>query len=243
MSCAGTITNKQPNSLVRHMGSSTVALVYEIEGNQKVFCTGVWVDDKKILTANHCVEAVAEANAQKEAGEGEPAIPDDLVNTPMHYVMQQEVQGVGDEPFAVHLGKAIKVDHDHDLALIEALGPVPSHDNAKLVNESPAVGERVHFVGHVKGLYWTFVDGNVAAYREEVGMFKGEFMQVSAPVWFGNSGGGVFTEDGKLCGISSFITRAAPNVAFYVHAETIRKFLLPDEDLKPPFGGKFINKD
>jgi S1-C subfamily serine protease len=53
----------------------------------------------------------------------------------------------------------------------------------------------------------------------------GPWMQVSAPIWYGNSGGGAFDAEGSLVGIASF-KALAPNVAFYVHLETIREFLL-----------------
>jgi hypothetical protein len=223
------------------MGSSTVALVFQVEGEYRPFCTGVWVEDKKILTANHCINAVAKAIAQKESGDEEALVPDDTVGTPIHYILENEVQAVGQEPYAIHLGKAVKVDEDHDLALVEALGPVPSHDVAKLVSTSPAIGEKLHFVGHVRGLYWTYVDGIVAAYREDL-VHKGPIMQVSAPVYFGNSGGGAFTESGELCGIASYLM-PAPITAGYIHAESIRKFLMPSDDVKAPFRGKIINKE
>ncbi len=230
-SCAHlSITNKPASPLIRHLGSVTVALEYH---NSKTdifqpFCTGVWVSDKKILTAGHC--AIMMARHIAEQNDEDPDTVTDYDGTPIHFTMYNEAGQIEEEPYTVHLSKVVKVDEDHDLALLEAQGDaVPPHDVAQLASRSPAIGETIHIVGQVKGLYWTYVNGTVAAYRDTLGAHtdkKGPWMQVSAPVYYGNSGGGAFDSDGKLVGIASFLV-PIPNGSCFVHAETIRKFLEP----------------
>jgi S1-C subfamily serine protease len=49
-------------------------------------------------------------------------------------------------------------------------------------------------------------------------------MQVSAPVWFGNSGGGAFNDEGEIVGIASFIMKG-PSLGFFIPVDSIRPFL------------------
>jgi S1-C subfamily serine protease len=135
------------------------------------------------------------------------------------------------------LGVVLAVVPEHDLALIEASGGnLPSHEVAEVGEENPAIGEKISVVGQVRGLYWTYVEGTVAQYRtdipergkpvsevNEIG-FVGPYLQVSAPVWYGNSGGGAFDMDGKLVGIASFLT-GAPHSCYFIHPDVIRGFL------------------
>ena len=227
MGCAATShqASKEPSQLVQHVSSSTVALVLSVNDKVKVYCSGVWVDEDSILTANHCMEALAERMSE---GKDEPVDP---MGVSVHYIQQNEVVNVGEEPTAVHLGVAVKLDPSHDLALIRAVGKaIPPHDVARLALVSPAIGERVFIVGHPAGQYFTFMEGIVSAYRnsfDALGVeFTGPFMQLQSAVWFGNSGGGAYNTDGELIGIASFMIRA-PNMSFFVHLDTIRKFLKP----------------
>jgi S1-C subfamily serine protease len=160
-----------------------------------------------------------------EDGEKEALVSEQ--GAPIHFVLENEVQNYGEEPTAWHLSRATYLDAPHDLALLHVVGTaVPSHVVAQLAKRSPAVGDRIHIVGHVKGLYWTYMEGNVAAYRQKMPIDKkGPFLQVSAPVYFGNSGGGCFDEDGKLVGIASFILTSGPNIGFFVHLNNIQDFL------------------
>jgi S1-C subfamily serine protease len=54
---------------------------------------------------------------------------------------------------------------------------------------------------------------------------KAKVVQISAPIWIGNSGGGAFNSDGHLIGLSSWITLRAPSVAFFIHRDEIKNFL------------------
>lgn len=203
---------RSPDGLHQHIGSSTVALV-RIDDDKDVlpFCSGVWISETEILTAGHCV-------VHDDDGDGF-----DPTGRKVYYVIQKEVKEVVDDPAALHLAKVKAFDADHDLALIKAVeAGIPPHEYAELAGTMPAVGEHIYVVGHPRGMYWTFVEGTVAAYREE--SVIGKVVQVNATVWYGNSGGGVFDSDGKLLGICSRLTRV-PMMNLFVHEDSIKKFL------------------
>jgi S1-C subfamily serine protease len=230
-------TKMSRSELMAKTGSSTVALVYrgqqatikndhlKIEELYKPYCTGVWVSNTKILTAYHCVNAMIE-KANSELGEDDPKV--DPIGLNMYYVLENEVSNVKEEPTAIHLGKSYALDKEHDLGMIEAQGKaIPKHMFTTVAEKPAEIGEHIFCVGHPVGLYWTYVEATVASYREKMngGLdIEGPFLQVSAPIYFGNSGGGAFNDNGELLGISSFIMRA-PNVAFYIHSDSIKAFL------------------
>lgn len=248
---------RSPSALVKHMGSSTVALMVVgsvAHDEPRPYCTGVWVSKNVILTANHCVEGAWKMEfkrklMQMDKEERDAAIEKwfglshaehqalVVVDTPIHYSVDGDVDQVGKEPFALRLGKVLAVMPDHDLALVEAAGNnLPAHDVAMVADVNPGLGERLRVVGQPKGLYWSYIEGVVSAYREtlpeersittEVNEIDvvGPYLQVSAPVWYGNSGGGAFDEEGKLVGIASFLT-GSPVSCYFIHGNVIRAFL------------------
>lgn len=253
--CGGKVGKvREPSPLITHMGASTVALMATKGDNARPYCTGVWVSKDVILTANHCVEAAWEMELEKKIDKLDPSEQEAAIKryqemshserqglvvegTPIRYIVEGDVDEIGKPPFAIRLGVVLAVSPSHDLALVEASGRnLPAHDIAYVGDENPAIGERVSVVGQVKGLYWTYVEGTVAQYRNdiperlkpvsevnEIG-FVGPYLQVSAPVWYGNSGGGAFDMDGHLVGIASFMT-GAPHSCYFIHADVIRAML------------------
>lgn len=236
MGCGGGVSSLHGKSsgLVNHLNSSTVALVAtSSKGEVRSYCTGVWVSEDLIVTATHCVKGAQELalGAKASDDEDESYSNSDLDDVKVHYIIEKEVDEVGTEPTGMHLSVAVLNDKDHDVSLLRAVGnAVPGHDVAKLAMTGPGVGERVHVVGQVKGLYWSYVEGVVSAYRKELPESRtphgnlGPFVQVSAAVYYGNSGGGVFDNDGNLVGVASFLG-GAPNTTMFAHVDSVRSLL------------------
>ena len=67
-----------------------------------------------------------------------------------------------------------------------------------------AVGETVYTIGSPKGLDRTFGQGLLSGLRKMEGV---EYVQVTAPVSEGSSGGGLFDDRGNLIGITTFTVR------------------------------------
>ena len=219
----------------------------------RVYCSAVWVDKTHILTAHHCVNAMLE-KAQEHEDEIEEAEKADIASCdelkalftgcdpnevvkhqvvelqglPIHYIESAEVEGIGKEPSAWHLSEVVGYDESHDVALLKADGKaIPEHKVAVLADAVPGMGEAVHVIGHVKGFYWTLLEGTVSGYRQSVPHVdtEGPFLQVEAPVYFGNSGGGAFNAYGELVGMADFLMDM-PGQAFFVPVDTLRAFLV-----------------
>lgn len=225
--CGGSGLNtpvRSPDALHSHLGASTVALVHfkvtlhkdengEIDNatvDIRPHCTGVWVSETEIATAAHCVEDEDRA---------------DQTGQKTYYVVESEVKEVMDDPAAIHRAEVVAFDKDHDVALIKAdAGGMPAHDVAALPSEMPAVGEHVYWVGHPRGMYWTYAEGTISGYRGDDSSGIGKVVQVNGTVWFGNSGGGVFDSSGHLVGICSRLTKV-PFMNYFVHVDSLKKLL------------------
>lgn len=204
--------------------AQTVALVTRDKDDDiAAYCAGVWVGIDTILTANHCVEGAAEmADIPEE-------LMIDLVGLPIKYVIESDIVGQYKEPKAIYSAVTAAQDKKNDLALVRVIGDIPNHPIAVLAEKVPSMGSQLFLIGHVSGVYWTFTPAYVVASRPSgwlygVSTVKGKIIQVSGAMWFGNSGGGAFTEFGELVGISSFIMRT-PNMGFLIHLDTIKEFL------------------
>jgi S1-C subfamily serine protease len=208
------VSERDPDLLHKHIGASTVALVLlDDEGGSKPYCTGVWINNSEIVTAGHCV-----AHDEEDANAGESPVGDKL-----YYVVQPEVSEIRGELAAFHVANVEAFDEEHDLALIKAIrGGIPEHEYASLPGSMPALGERVFIVGHPRGLYWSFAEGTVSAYRAESDF--GRAVQVNGTIFFGNSGGGLFDRGGNLVGICSELTHV-PQMSLFVHLDSIKRLI------------------
>jgi S1-C subfamily serine protease len=247
LACSAICPKVNGPELARMESSSTVSLIYPMFSNMP-FCTGTFVSENGIiLTANHCLEGLAERinkNFEPEENEGDahdiisellPKVRAKDLKIP--FVMEREMTGVGQLPAAIHYSRVMYLDHDTDLALLAPINPdsLPTHTYGKLADHSPAIGSTVSCVGSPHGLYGTFIQGTVSAYRDDmsaVGLdLTGPWLQASIPVYFGNSGGSLYDDDGNICGVSSFIA-PVPITAFFVSLPTIRKLLIEQEVIK-----------
>ena len=237
-------------TLVDELKSDTIALVHRAADDDVLpFCSAVWIDKDRAITADHCARAPVEALVKtlmpgddvdeddEDAVKKFLAAREEMVQkledgTKIDYITDKESTGVYRKPKASHKFKVLKHDKDHDLALLVVDDPkdIPDHHVAPLVDKAPPVGEEVHVMGHPTGMTWTYVRAMIGAYREEnfrptEGRHKkGPFVQVIGAVYKGNSGGGAFTANGELVGIASFLV-PSPNHCMFVHVETIRSFL------------------
>ena len=188
---------------------STVGLIED--GEVIPYCTGVWVSVDSILTAEHCV------------GEGVSDLLEEVEETrvkDIRYVLKGDFRGSFEKALVYRRAHIIGMDSLSDLALLRVDDEIPFHSVAA-IGSRVRVGERLHVVGHVQGLSWTYMEGLLSSFREKDGI---SMLQVSAPIYFGVSGGGAFNKDGDLVGITSFIYRA-PNVGFFSDIVTINNFL------------------
>jgi S1-C subfamily serine protease len=206
---------QQRQTLAERLDDETVALVLVDEGQIHPFCTGVWVSKTLILTAEHCVE---EDNVDEDAAF-------DPIGRPMLFAIKSEVADAAD-PKKMHFGTVIAVDKIDDLALVSSM-EVLDHPIAEVSTDIVHDGDEMNVVGHTVGYWWSYMKGYMSCtkrYMEDPRGYKHTVMQISIPIYKGNSGGGAFDENGKLVGIASFIG-AWPGLTFFVHHDEIVAFL------------------
>jgi serine protease Do len=105
-----------------------------------------------------------------------------------------------------------KTDRCYLRALDGELVPVPGlRDYATL-----EVGEAVFTIGSPKGLVNTLGQGVLSGLRRSEDDV--EYIQISAPVSEGSSGGGVFDDRGNLIGVATFTIRDGQNLNFAIAA-------------------------
>ena len=89
------------------------------------------------------------------------------------------------------------------------------------------VGAKVYAVGAPKGLELTLSDGIVSSLREVKG---GQYIQTTAAISPGSSGGGLFDEHGALVGLTTFYLAEGQNLNFAVPVEWVQE--LPKRSVK-----------
>ncbi|MBM3194136.1 MAG: trypsin-like peptidase domain-containing protein [Chlamydiae bacterium] len=212
-------TGETSEETIKKIEDSTVALVRGPKGEKEAYCGGVWVDHDTIITAAHCVEI--EGRSMLETPPWEKYNPLGDIITFMNH------SDLGKQEEEVWIGIVNRYDENKDLATLQALGSSSPHTIAKIIKREVNPGTELHIVGHPAGMAWTYVHGHVAKIREA--KVKNESLvkvaQVSAPIWFGNSGGGAFDSKGNLVAICSWINPRVPNVSFFIHKDEMLGFL------------------
>jgi tetratricopeptide (TPR) repeat protein len=89
------------------------------------------------------------------------------------------------------------------------------------------VGARVYAIGAPKGLELTLSEGIISSLREVDG---GQYLQISAPISPGSSGGVMFDEEGQLIGLPTFYVAEGQQLNFAVPVEWITE--LPERHKK-----------
>ncbi len=121
-------------------------------------------------------------------------------------------------------------DAELDIAILKINSP-GKMEIVSLSTEQPRKGESVVAFGAPKGLSFSVTDGIVSAVRagKELAEFggndKGTWIQTSAPISGGNSGGPLVNMAGKVVGMNTLAFKNAQNVNFAISAADIRGML------------------
>jgi hypothetical protein len=92
------------------------------------------------------------------------------------------------------------------------------------------VGQRVYAIGGPQGFELTLSDGLISGLRQsEHGSFQ--LIQTSAPISPGSSGGGLFDQDGRLIGITTFLMEDSQNLNFALPASWVLELSSRQVDL------------
>jgi len=126
----------------------------------------------------------------------------------------------------ITLLEVVKIDVLNDLVLFRPKDTYIPNKYIELNNfVEPKEGTEIYIIGNPANYEDVIEEGRVITYEAEV-------MYITGTVWFGNSGGGAYTKDGRLVGIASFITAAKANDVFnaymiggMIRLNVIEKFL------------------
>ena len=122
----------------------------------------------------------------------------------------------------VHQGKEYSAtllhsDWDHDVCTLTVSGinapAVVTGGTSRL-----KVGARVYAIGAPQGLELTLSEGIISSLRP---VDSGQYLQISAPISPGSSGGGLFDEEGRLIGLPTFYLSEGQQLNFAVPVEWI----------------------
>ncbi len=195
---------------VKALESKTVALVIPEGDSVRAYCSGVWVNRNTILTANHCVR-------ESQIGEVIEYSAHDDVYAPGHYEESSHVVPRNSVLSAT--------DVEHDLALLVVAYP-PSHESAVVAMSPVEAGQRVFTMGAPLGALWSYSSGEVAAVRYVFSHgYNILFIQSTAPISGGNSGGGLWNEHGELVGICHATYSKGQNMNLWIHYKYVDAML------------------
>lgn len=114
--------------------------------------------------------------------------------------------------------KVIKTSDDYDLAIIKTKQDFPYVKIDSLGREE--VGSKVYAIGNPRGLEGTISDGILSGKRDNEGI---EYLQITAPISPGNSGGPVLNEKGDVIGVATFTFRNSQSLNFAMPIKYIYK--------------------
>ncbi len=107
-------------------------------------------------------------------------------------------------------------DEPTDVAILKIEGQ--GFDFFNLLAEQPQIGERVYAIGNPRGYEQSITEGIVSGNRELNGI---SWIQHSAPISPGSSGGALISSHGMLLGINSRFSEDSQNLNFAVPAATL----------------------
>jgi len=138
----------------------------------------------------------------------------DLLVTNCHVIGRGKVFLVGHRQKRSR-ARLVGYDADKDLCVLNAQGLDVTP--ARIGDASAVqVGQRVYAIGAPEGFELTLSEGLVSGLREAA---TGQYIQTTAPMSEGSSGGGLFDDRGRLIGITSFVFSAGQNLNFAAPAE------------------------
>ena len=121
--------------------------------------------------------------------------------------------------------KGVDIDWDMALLSIKTSQVVPF---LKISKNLPEQGEEIMAVGNPKGLEGTISNGIVSAFRD-----NNRWIQFTAPVSEGSSGGALINAAGEVVGMPTLLFREGQNLNFAISASVLASFLHTAKDNDP----------
>ncbi len=113
----------------------------------------------------------------------------------------------------------VQEDLDADLVIASTDAPAQESKPVQINAGLPESGDKIIVIGNPLGLEQTVSDGIVSAVRRNNKSI--DFIQITAPVSAGNSGGPLLNMQGEVIGVATFQYRTGQNLNFCVAASRI----------------------
>ena len=170
---------------------------------------------KKVSPAVYAVAVLGQATGQVTSQGSAVAVSSKDAITNCHVVADAKAIMLANATTTLR-AEVVSADRSTDRCYLRVLDgeldPVPGfRDYASL-----AVGEVVFTIGSPKGLVNTLGHGLLSGLRRSEG--DAEYIQITAPVSEGSSGGGLFDDRGNLIGVTTFTIRDSQNLNFAIAA-------------------------
>ncbi len=213
--------------------SKTIVLLDNLGPNsdkKRPICSGVFIGANKILTAEHCIAPAALSPDDYELLE--PLVESgelDLTGSVVQFAKYSDYDPSLELENQITVARGamvVALDRNSDLALLTT-SKMETNEWADLSKKEVFLGMPVITVGHPSGLLYSVSHGMVSAKKRNI-LFEDRpvlFLQTTAPIWFGNSGGPLFDDDGNLIGICSRIAGKSNALGLWVSQEAIKSFL------------------
>jgi hypothetical protein len=176
--------------------------------------------------ANGAIVTIVMANNEKPIAQGTGFLvsADGVILTNYHVIETGNVAIVKfPDDTAFRVDGVLAADRVHDLAIIKVHGktfPTLTLGNSDRVQ----VGEEVVAIGNPLGLELTVSNGILSGIRT-VEKEGGRFLQVTAPISHGSSGGPLFNMAGEVIGITTLFLKGGENLNFAIPVNDAKRLL------------------
>ncbi|HEY6804044.1 MAG TPA: tetratricopeptide repeat-containing serine protease family protein [Pyrinomonadaceae bacterium] len=182
-STASAATNESLPELVKRVKPSVVAITtFDSNGDALMTGSGFFVGPGKVVTNLHVVRGADRAEIKLLDGKGK----------------------------IYPVRRALAVDEEGDLALLEIEMPLDRVRSAEIATTLPDEGEPIFVIGNPLKLEGSVSDGIVSAVREVPNV--GRIIQITAPISHGNSGSPVFNQRGQVLGVVTIKVSNGQNI-------------------------------
>ena len=132
-----------------------------------------------------------------------------------------------------YMASVIATNKKQDLALIKVSGLPKSIKSVTLGSDDQVeVGDNVYAIGHPISYPWTFSAGMVSQVREnfewdtdDTFTHMANVIQMQTPISTGNSGGPLFSSEGKVVGVNTLGETQGQNINFAVAVNQVKQFI------------------
>ena len=132
-----------------------------------------------------------------------------------------------------YMASVIATNKKQDLALIKVSGLPKTIKPVNLGSDDQVeVGDNVYAIGHPISYPWTFSSGMVSQVREnfewdydDTFTHTANVIQMQTPISTGNSGGPLFSSEGKVVGVNTLGETQGQNINFAVAVNQVKQFI------------------